>query len=314
MIKIYSQYSYGGYKTLYIEGVEKETLGADSEVTSVNQHGFPQEAHVFYQFGGCKIAYLRLSSGELALVVREIPSNDVDGAGRAISCAVQFIGEDEDRQTLDNLAMVIANDVAAFGSFFADLFYVRQGLHIDGKKLRDYIDGWSQKTSVDGTPHPTLLSIGKKQRGVFLFVPLSEKFNKDKDVTNRVCEDLKLKKDELKGAVISLTEFAALQKTLKIVTSSQENASGTEDEGSQQVEMPPVRDEGASELASKNQLLKSQLEKKVAECQTVTSQLKMKEEECETVKKQLNYYKIGVCALAATGVVLAAALVYSCYH
>lgn len=216
MIRLYCQYSFGGFKTLYIEGIENESLNPDSEVTLDNSHGFPEDANKFFMFGRCKMAYLKLTTGELVLVVREIPSNDVDSAGRAISCSIQFIGQEEDRETLDNLAIVIANDIAGFEKFVADLFYVRQGLHIEGNRIRTFINKWSNKITFEGEMHPTLLSINKKKKGVFMFVPLSEKFGRDKDVTNRVCEELKLKKEYLRGSIIEMKELIRIQKNLSI--------------------------------------------------------------------------------------------------
>lgn len=331
MIKIFSQYSYGGFKTLYIEGVEREQLGPKSEVTFDNNHGFPQDAHRFFQFGGCKMIYLKLSSGELALVVREIPSNDVDGAGRAISCAVQFIGQEEDRQTLDNMALVIANDVVGFGLFFADLFYVRQGLHIEGEKIRKFIDEWSAKTIVDGEFHPSLLSISRKQQGVFLFVPLSEKFGIDRDVTNRVSEELKLKKDELKGSVITMKELNQIQSNLKIVSqvtkidteivkpvSQEESNDNIKVQGEivqEETVITPVEDNQVTELENEIQNLKKILGEKENSNKQQTndfsknylelqSLLKMKDEEYKHLSNKLGFYKKMVYVLAAIIVVL----------
>ena len=217
MIKIYCQYSYGGYKTFFIDGLSNEPLGQDKEVTIGTSHGFPKSAQVFFQFGGSRLVYRKLNTGELALVVREIPSNDVDSSGRPLFCAVQFVGNVEDRAILDNLALKIANDITSFETFFADLFYVRQGLHIEGDKLRAYIEDHDSDFVVIGEKHPSFLSIGKKKDGVFLFVPLSEKFGKDTDVTPRVCNELMLTKEDLKESVIGPKEFSKLQNKLKIV-------------------------------------------------------------------------------------------------
>lgn len=349
MIKIFSQYSYGGFKTLSLEGVENELLGPKSEVTFDNNHGFPQDAQRFFQFGGCKMIYLKLSSGEFSLVVREIPSNDVDGAGRAISCAVQFIGQKEDRRTLDNMALIIANDVVGFGTFFANLFYVRQGLHIEGEKIRNFIDECSSNIIVEGETHPSLLSISKKQQGVFLFVPLSEKFGIDRDVTNHVSEELKLKKNELKGSVVSMKELNQIQNKLKIVSLVQKISTGiikpiSHEESDNNIrefdekvqgnyvedysENPvanPINDNLVAVLESEIQKLKkiivekekanyqqvNELSKKHLELQSI---LKRKIDECETVSNKLGFYKKVVYVLAATTVTFVVAFFVNCSH
>ena len=216
MIRTYCQYSYGGFKTFYIEGLTDEHLNPDKEVTLDNPHDFPESAHVFFQYGGSKIVYRKLPDGHLCLAVREIPSNDTDGAGRHINCGVQFIGHEEDRQTLDNIALVIANDITEFSSFFANLFYDIKGLHIEGTKLREFIDQWSKGVKIEGEMFSPLSAIEKKTDGVFLFVPLSDNFDRDKDVTANVCKELRLKKDELKGSVIRFSELMRRQKLLAI--------------------------------------------------------------------------------------------------
>ena len=240
MIKTYCQYSYGGFKTFYIEGLKDEHLNPYSEVTLDKPHDFPNDAHVFFQYGGSKIIYRQLQDGRLCLVVREIPSNDTDGAGRNINCAVQFIGNEEDRKTLDNLALVIANDVTGFSSFFADLFYDIKGLHIEGDKLHEYIGKWDNRVKIEGETHPVLSHIGSKQNGVYLFVPLSEKFGRDKVVTSNVYKELKLNKDDLSGAVIRFSELLRFQKLLTITPQLQSEEVDIQSKPDVKVLPPPV--------------------------------------------------------------------------
>lgn len=236
MIQTYCQYSYGGFKTFYIEGLKNEHLNSVKEVTLDNTYDFPQDAHVYFQYGGSKIVYRQLPDGHLCLAVREIPSNDTDGAGQHINCAVQFIGQEEDRHTLDNLALIIANDITSFSTFFADLFYDIKGLHIEGDKLHEFIDMWSNGKRIEGEMHPVLSAIEKKSDGVYLFVPLSDNFNRDKVVTTNVCKELRLNKDELRGSVIRFSELMRFQKFLTIEPQS----SDTPIEEIEEETIPPV--------------------------------------------------------------------------
>lgn len=221
MIKTFCQYSYGGFKTFFIKGVNNEELNYQSEVTLENSHDFPNDAHVFFQFGGSKIVYRRLNNNFITLVVRDIPCNMTDGIGRPISCAIQFIGEQEDRATLDNLTLIISNDIAGFSKFFADLFYVRQGLRIEGNKLREFINKWNIPINYEGRTHHILQSIPQLKGNVFLFVPLSPNFGRDSYVTRTVCNELNLKYGELNNVVLPLSQLMELQNRLKIYTSKE---------------------------------------------------------------------------------------------
>ena len=316
MIRIYSQYSYGGYKTLYIKGEENEPLNADSEVTLVKSHDMPKDAHVFFQFGGCKLIYKRLSNGELDLVVREIPSDDGDGSRRPIPCAVQFIGQEEDRQTLDNMALVIANDLTAFSTFFSRLFFERQGLNIEGDKLRAYINQWKGKAVAIGESSPVLLSIGRRHDGVFLFVPLSEKFGSDREVTSNVCDELKLNVSELKGCVVKLSELNRLQKKLKIVVQTEEPlaavASEPQGKPAESKDRQADKDARIAELEKELGALKEQIETRKQKeneafesLQEMQRSLTRKTDESQQLASQLGLYKKIAYGLAALSLVLA---------
>lgn len=190
MIRIYCQYSYGGYKTFFLKGEEHEEV--INEVTNDTPYNFPSDAHLFFQFGGTKIAYKQLKNGEHTLVVREIPSIHTDSDGRPIPCALQLIGNEKDRKALDNLTLVIADGLNAFEKFFSNLFYVRQGLHIHGQRLREYIDHSYGDLVCMGVVHPALRNIAENNDKVHLFVPLSNKFGVDEVVTHRTRVELRL--------------------------------------------------------------------------------------------------------------------------
>lgn len=198
MVKVYCQYSYGGFKTFFIEGKQNEELS--QEVTLDNDYGFPNDAHCYFQYGGAKIVYRYLNDGKLMLAIREIPSIHEDGDGRSIPCAVQFIGDKEDRALMDYLALDILNDVKAFEDFFAKLFRVRQGLRIAGDKLVEYISKHNTEIVYD-TDVPQLNNITKITSGVILFVHLSNNFGVDEIVTRNVCNELCFDMGELRRKV-----------------------------------------------------------------------------------------------------------------
>lgn len=185
----------------------------EKEVIDDTVYDFPEDAYCYFQYGGAKMVYRQLKDGRYDLVVREIPSLNTDGDGRQIPCAVQFVGDAEDKQTLDHLAQDIAHDMLSFENFFAYLFRIRKGLRIDGKKLYEFIE----KHSIEGdniTEIPQLQNVSSLKNGVMLFVPLSEKFGVDKFVTENVCNELGLNYKELKHAncVIRNSELIKLQK------------------------------------------------------------------------------------------------------
>lgn len=218
MIRIYLQYSYGGFKTFFIEGKEKEAV--NMEVTNDTPYDFPQDAHRYFQYGGAKMVYRYLNNGELDLVVREIPSIHKDGDYRSIPCAVQFIGDEEDRLALDYLATDIVNDIEKFHNFFSLLFRVRGGLRIDGDRLRKWIDEHSVpficETNVQQIKNMQLI-----KSGVILFVPLSRNFGIDEFVTSNVSSELNLPYAQMKrdNCIIKSSDLFLIQKRSKISVS-----------------------------------------------------------------------------------------------
>lgn len=214
MIKVYCQYSYGGFKTFYVEGQDNELM--DKEVLNEQVYDFPSDAYCYFQYGGAKMVYRSLNDGRLDLVVREIPSLNTDGDGRKIPCAVQFVGDKDDKALLDNVALGIACDLNGFEEFFSHLFRIRQGLRIDGKRLYEFLEEKGKKDF--STEVPQLMHIPAILEGVMLFVPLSENFGKDRLVTERVCQELKLDEKELKlhQCVLQLKALLEVQPTVVV--------------------------------------------------------------------------------------------------
>lgn len=198
MIQVYTQYSFGGFRIYKIEDTAAERLDASKEVTTDDFRGYPEEAAIFIDMGGAKIAY-RYLDDKLVLTVREIPSLEKDSDGRPVNCAVQFIGDFDDRQTLDNVAISICNSLQEFGSFFAGLFSVRGGFKIEGNKLFAYISSCATREFSGESP---LLELKKRKSGVILFVPLSDSFLSDSFVRTKTMEELRFSAADLKHCLI----------------------------------------------------------------------------------------------------------------
>lgn len=284
MIKVYCQYSYGGFKTFYIEGLENEPM--EKEVIDDTVYDFPDDAYCYFQYGGAKMVYRQLKDGRYDLVVREIPSLNTDGDGRQIPCAVQFVGDAEDKQTLDHLAQDIAHDTLSFENFFAYLFRIRNGLCIDGKILYEFIEKHSNGGDYI-TEIPQLQNVSSIKSGVMLFVPLSDKFGVDKFVTENVCKELGLNYKELKHAncVIRNSELIKLQK---------------HEEKPEDI-VTPIDDSNGDPIEEVNLLEKqlSDLEDEKKALLEETQQMKAKVEVLEQNNQQMKKYLLctGVAAL-----------------
>lgn len=198
MIQVYTQYSFGGFRIYKIEDAAEERLDASKVVATGDFMGYPDEAAIFIDRRGAKIAYCYLKD-KLVLTIKEIPSLDKDSDGRPVNCAVQFIGDFEDRQALDNVAISICNDLKEFGSFFAGLFSVRGGFKIEGNKLFAYISSCVTREFSGESP---LLELKKRKSGVILFVPLSDSFLSDSFVRTKTMEELHFSAADLKHCLI----------------------------------------------------------------------------------------------------------------
>lgn len=211
MIKVFVYYSFGGYKIFQIKGKENEELSNDD--ISPALCGFPIEANTFFNYGGFKILYRKLSGGELVFVVKELPSAHIDGNGRFIPCSVMFVGEENDGAILNALAIRISSNINEFGTFFQNLFYDRGGLFAHGDRIYNYIQECTGqiKTSVKLPETLSKLSCGKE--GVIFFVPTSRVFGQDMVSTDRTISELQLGAlPYLKKHMLSIDEFDCLQR------------------------------------------------------------------------------------------------------
>lgn len=284
MIKIYCYYSHGGYKNFAVEGVENELLDEDKEVTEETPFGFPDDANPYFQYGRVKMIYKELKGGKLDLVVKEIPTLQTDGSGRAIPCAVQFVGDNSDRKTLDNMAVCIANDLEGFEKFFASLFYVREGLRIKGNDLRNFIDVFSKDLYFSGTMPNVLGNVKYKQHGTFLFVPTTEKFLKDQTVTDNICNELNINTNDVRNNYISENELRKNQKSFTVngEQKRQEKKSDLDDE--------------TAKLKTANAKLESDLRQERDKNASLKNEIEIRDREINS-KKKILFILAGICGI-----------------
>lgn len=188
MIRYYCQYSYGGFKTFRIEGIADEPL--TQVVTNNNDLEFPDIADFYFNKGSFKLLYRYLDYDTLSLIVKEIPSNGTDTDNRPISCAIQFIGDAKDREVLDRLTIRIANDIHSFEKSFANMFYLRGGLHFEGDKLDAFVKECQEEYQYKGQSE--LLRLRNLEGVVLLFVPFSDNFGIDNKATDKILSELQL--------------------------------------------------------------------------------------------------------------------------
>lgn len=243
MIRFYCQYSYGGFKTFRINGESHEEL--TQIVTAENNYGFPPLADLYFNQGGAKVLYRYLDSQTLSLVVKEIPGHGLDTDNRPISCAMQFIGDAEDRGVMDRLAIHIANNLEKFEKAFADMFDLRGGLHFEGDQLVEIVKTCELKCDYEGDSK--LLRVREQKGTVLLFVPFSDNFGRDDKVTAKTLSELQLPKEACEeDRMIRLSELLRMQYLLKPVAVKEKK-------------------EDKSENGEDNDRLKSELEELMAE-------------------------------------------------
>lgn len=243
MVRIYCQYSYGGFKNFPIEGKKDELL--DKEVSNNDTYDFPTDANIFFSYGGIKMVYRQLENGEYTLVIKEIPSVHTDSDGRPIICAVQFIGGKKERLTLDNMAISIANDINRFEAFFKDLFFEQEGLRLEGDKIRAYINSFNADYVFSGSSK--LLNIPKSNVRVFLLVALSSNFGPDKIITEKVLNELNLRQDTKRGETVIMTYQQLLNQQGDLIIRAKGEGSGITPSNTSNPLVPPTPSTGSDE-------------------------------------------------------------------
>lgn len=216
MIRYYCQYSYGGFKTFRIEGNAHEEL--TQVVSAENTYGFPPLADRYFNQGGVKLLYRYLDEKTISLLIKEIPGHGLDTDNRPISCALQFIGDTEDRDVMDRMTISIANNLQKFENDFANMFDLRGGLHFDGDKLAAIVEQCKEPCDYEGDSK--LLGIRGRKGIVLFFVPMSDNFGTDDKVTSKVITELQLPEEvrevERRMTVIELKKTQGFVKPIPI--------------------------------------------------------------------------------------------------
>ena len=211
MIKYFCQFSYGGYKVFRIYGTPHEEL--KRVVAGTSEDNIPIAADRYFNYGGAKLVYRYLDNNMLMLAVSEIPGPVKDGNGRTVNCAIQFVGESNDRETLDKLTITIANNMTKFETEFASMFDFRGGLFFDGDRLDTFVKQCGDKVSFENYAEK-LLSIRQQQGEVLLLVPFSDNFGeeRDKKVTEKLLSELQLPDEAAKESrIIRWNELKNMQ-------------------------------------------------------------------------------------------------------
>lgn len=192
MIRYYSYYSSGGYKTFYLGSntdtdskkyffallpvYEKKLKEGDDSVrekinkmtslpqmglvTSEDRHNLPDTASPLISHGGYKVAYMHLGGDHYVLALRDISGNAQDETGRSIPFLMLFISDSkEDQDRMNRLAVYCSSHLATVDTRISDMFYhdaSNNGLCFDLKAMNEFV-----------------AQIGKDQKDVLL--PLNDK-------------------------------------------------------------------------------------------------------------------------------------------
>lgn len=253
MIRFYCQYSYGGFRTFRINGEADEALKGQEVIyddnTKENTLDFPQMGSLYFNYGGVKLLYRVYDNGELAIVLREIPGIEKDTDGRPINCALQIIGQESDKELMDNIALEIVSSLATFQKDFAEEFSLRGGLHYNGEFLTKFVENLRDKTAEVSAPE--LEDFASRRGPVYLFVPSSIYFMSDRNLQVKVIRDLRLASDspEVKSLLsntISPDRIAELSNTVTF-TSEQTAESENDDTTTTVGTTPPSSDTNVDE-------------------------------------------------------------------
>lgn len=242
MIRYYCQYSYGGFKTFRIEGNAHEEL--TQVVSAENSYGFPPLADRYFNQGGVKLLYRYLDEKTINLLIKEIPGHGLDTDNRPISCAIQFIGDAEDRENMDRLAISIANKIEKFENDFADMFDLRGGLHFDGDKLAAIVEQCKEPCDYEGDSK--LLRIRGRKGTLLFFVPMSENFGADEKVTSKVINELQLPEEvREEDRRMTMIELKKIQGFVKPIPKGEKKTEKIDDVESMTTRLKYLEDENS---------------------------------------------------------------------
>lgn len=190
-MRVFCQYSYNGFATFRIN--EGERVKLIKVTPSDSEDGLPALADLYFNYGGVKLLYRYLNSDTLALIICGIPSPEFDTFDRPINCAVQFIGNSNERNLFDSLAKRIAENLDDFEVKFSEMFDLVGGLYFESNKLFSYINGSNNYQEL--TKHPCLSKLQSRRGEVLLFIPTSDKFGIDPTTTSKTLKELRLPRE-----------------------------------------------------------------------------------------------------------------------
>lgn len=133
MIRYFCLFHFSGFRIFSIPKCEDELIPL-----KVDNSNVPDEVKVVYDYRE-KLVYKRVGESRLLLMVLEIKSIQTDSDGQPVPSAFIVLGENEDKEQMDNIAKRISSNVNEFDIFFKNLFTLKDGLHIEGKELFSWI-------------------------------------------------------------------------------------------------------------------------------------------------------------------------------
>lgn len=187
MIRYYCQFSYGGFRVFRINGEADEPL-TQQEVTKNERRDFPELCEYYFDNGGVKLLYRKVTDGKIALILREIPGPTSDTDGTPIKTAIQFVGDEEDRDMLNNMCLYLIANLNSFEKRFAEMFSLRGGLHFAGNQLVDFFQN-CQDFSELGKSDKIRQSVANEENEIMLI----STFDELREGDSKLFEKMKLK-------------------------------------------------------------------------------------------------------------------------
>lgn len=134
MIRIYCQYSFGGYK---IYNVSPDGM---NEVTAKDRYCIPDSGIRLFSHYGIKLIFAQDSDGMYELFVNDIPCKEKDDIGRSKTTSLLLTGFNQsDRQQLRKLAIMIVFELKKFEDFFSGLFKTSDRLDFNYEDFEKFI-------------------------------------------------------------------------------------------------------------------------------------------------------------------------------
>ncbi len=172
MIRVYSFYSVGGYKDMYLGNIspvsvssyylpllpimkkrslveerakveELDALPKIQIITKKDSYGFPSECSSLFSHGGYLIMYKTLSTGETCLAIRNLDSTTKDEEGRSTPFNLLFIADtQEDSIILDRVAIYCTTNASYINDILSPTIVYDahvNGLRADLYKIYEWV-------------------------------------------------------------------------------------------------------------------------------------------------------------------------------